>query len=68
MCGVQEEALQRAQEKSMSRARTDAALARYVEHAGAAPPADDAAPWRVDLGQRVAHYHLGLRTHLGEGD
>ncbi|XP_052738007.1 double-stranded RNA-binding protein Staufen homolog isoform X3 [Bicyclus anynana] len=54
---VEEEALQRAQEKSILRARTDEALERYVELAGA-----DDAPWRPDLGQRVAHYHLGEDT------
>ncbi|XP_045764011.1 transcription factor SOX-3-like isoform X2 [Maniola jurtina] len=55
---VEEEALQRAQEKSASRARTDAALARLeAAHCGA-----DAAPARPDLGQRVAMYHHGEDT------
>nr|XP_034825637.1 uncharacterized protein LOC117983257 [Maniola hyperantus] len=60
---VEEEALQRAQEKSASRARADAALARLDAGAGA-----DAAPARRDLGQRVAMFHHGLRAQLGETD
>ncbi|XP_069355254.1 protein Loquacious-like isoform X2 [Maniola hyperantus] len=54
---VEEEALQRAQEKSASRARADAALARLDAGAGA-----DAAPARRDLGQRVAMFHHGEET------
>ncbi|XP_039745785.1 uncharacterized protein LOC120623681 [Pararge aegeria] len=72
---VEEEALQRAQEKSTGRARAEAALARLGERAATVAPdaaAAPDAPWRPDLGQRVAHYQRGdeacergLRALLG---
>ncbi|CAH2092328.1 unnamed protein product [Euphydryas editha] len=74
---VEEEALARAHEKRSLEKRaaeggaggaggagsegTAEALRRYAERC-------EPAPWRQDLGQRLADFHLGLLTHIGSGD